>query len=173
MNPAAASSEPLTSRCSLIENDRLRTIPFFHHSIHGGRMNWEQVCASPHLQDLPFKIETSRYGQVVMSPATNWHGRYQSSISILMCELTGVRERIFTELWHGGLWNFWPLTSTRRRTPRLRKSVSKWFFPPTARRNWRRSGGSTLSRARRKSGFAMMQGRCSSLHQQVNFRNPN
>ena len=25
-------------------------------------MNWEQVCASPHLQDLPFKIETSRYG---------------------------------------------------------------------------------------------------------------
>jgi hypothetical protein len=45
-------------------------------------MNWEQVCASPHLQDLPFKIETSRYGQVVMSPATNWHGRYQSSISI-------------------------------------------------------------------------------------------
>lgn len=91
-------------------------------------MNWEQVCASPHLQDLPFKIETSRYGQVVMSPATNWHGRYQSSISILMCELTGVRERIFTELWHGGLWNFWPLTSTRRRTPRLRKSVSKWFF---------------------------------------------
>lgn len=60
-------------------------------------MNWEQVCASPHLQDLPFKIETSRYGQVVMSPATNWHGRYQSSISILMCELTGVRERIFTE----------------------------------------------------------------------------
>ena len=60
-------------------------------------MNWEQVCASPHLQDLPFKIETNRYGQVVMSPATNWHGRYQSSISILMCELTGVRERIFTE----------------------------------------------------------------------------
>ena len=60
-------------------------------------MNWEQVCASPHLQDLPFKIETNRYGQVVMSPATNWHGRYQSSISILMCELTGVREHIFIE----------------------------------------------------------------------------
>ena len=55
------------------------------------------MCASPHLQDLPFKIETNRYGQVVMSPATNWHGRYQSSISILMCELTGVRERIFIE----------------------------------------------------------------------------
>ena len=60
-------------------------------------MNWEQVCASPHLQDLPFKIEANRYGQVVMSPATNWHGRYQSSISVLMYELTGVRERIFIE----------------------------------------------------------------------------
>ena len=60
-------------------------------------MNWEQVCASPHLQDLPFKIETNRYGQVVMSPATNWHGRYQSSISVLMYERTGVREHIFIE----------------------------------------------------------------------------
>lgn len=60
-------------------------------------MNWEQVCASPHLRDLPFKIETNRYGQVVMSPATNWHGRYQSSISILLYELTGSRERIFIE----------------------------------------------------------------------------
>ena len=148
-------------------------------------MNWEQVCASPHLQDLPFKIETNRYGQVVMSPATNWHGRYQSSISILMYELTGVRERIFTECVIDTsegtkvadvAWGSLEFLAAHKHEASYSKAPEicvEVVFPPTARRNWRRSGGSTLSRARRKSGFAMMQGRCSSLHQQVNFRNPN
>ncbi len=32
-------------------------------------MNWQEVCREPTLQNLPFKIELNRYGQVVMSPA--------------------------------------------------------------------------------------------------------
>ena len=37
-------------------------------------MTWEEVCEHPSLRDLPFKIETNRYGQIVMSPAKNQHG---------------------------------------------------------------------------------------------------
>lgn len=30
-------------------------------------MNWEQVCADPALQNLPYKIELNKWGQVVIS----------------------------------------------------------------------------------------------------------
>lgn len=36
-------------------------------------MTWEEVCDHPSLRDLPFKIETNHYGQVVMSPTKNKH----------------------------------------------------------------------------------------------------
>ncbi len=44
-------------------------------------MNWQDVCADPHLQDLPYKVELNRFGQIVMSPASNQHGRYQTRIA--------------------------------------------------------------------------------------------
>lgn len=47
-------------------------------------MNWQQVCEDPSLQDLPFKIELNEYGQVVMSPASNEHGRYQMRLGVLL-----------------------------------------------------------------------------------------
>jgi Uma2 family endonuclease len=43
-------------------------------------MTWPQVCAHPALQDLPFKIELNRYGNIEMSPARNWHAIYQADL---------------------------------------------------------------------------------------------
>jgi Uma2 family endonuclease len=43
-------------------------------------MTWNEVIESPYLKDLPFKIELNEWGQIVMSPAANNHGCFQSSI---------------------------------------------------------------------------------------------
>lgn len=43
-------------------------------------MEWSEILADPSLQDLPYKIETNEYGQIVMSPASNRHSRRQSRI---------------------------------------------------------------------------------------------
>ena len=48
-------------------------------------MTWDEVCANPYLQDLPFEIETNRWGQIVMSPPLhNDHRFAQSSIQDLL-----------------------------------------------------------------------------------------
>jgi Uma2 family endonuclease len=43
-------------------------------------MTWEEILNDPTLQNLPFKIETNRFGQILMSPATNKHGIVQSDV---------------------------------------------------------------------------------------------
>lgn len=43
-------------------------------------MEWSEILADPSLQDLPYKIETDEYGNIVMSPASNHHSRRQSQI---------------------------------------------------------------------------------------------
>jgi Uma2 family endonuclease len=47
-------------------------------------MEWAEVINNPLLQDLPFKIELNKYGQLLMSPASNWHGSAQVQIAIAM-----------------------------------------------------------------------------------------
>lgn len=47
-------------------------------------MTWDEVCANRYLQDLPFRIETNRWGQIVMSPPHNDHSFAQSSIYDLL-----------------------------------------------------------------------------------------
>ena len=47
-------------------------------------MTWEEVCAHPDLQELPFRIETNRWGQIVMSPPHNDHFFAQASIFKLL-----------------------------------------------------------------------------------------
>ena len=47
-------------------------------------MTWDEVCANRYLQDLPFRIETNRWGQIVMSPPHNDHSFAQSSIFELL-----------------------------------------------------------------------------------------
>lgn len=44
-------------------------------------MEWADVLDNPVLRDLPFKIELNRFGKLLMSPASNQHGRIQSRIA--------------------------------------------------------------------------------------------
>lgn len=50
-------------------------------------MQWKDVVTNPSLRDLPFKIETNEWGQIVMTPAKLMHGKYQSLIDGLLQDL--------------------------------------------------------------------------------------
>ena len=52
-------------------------------------MTWQEVMDNPYLQNLPFKIELSKWGKVEMSPASNLHGRRQVEISSVVCKKRG------------------------------------------------------------------------------------
>jgi Uma2 family endonuclease len=58
----------------------------FSRRLLSSAMNWQQVCEEPTLQDLPFKIELNEHGQVIMSPASNEHGRFQARLTILLTQ---------------------------------------------------------------------------------------
>lgn len=45
-------------------------------------MQWSEVMSNPLLQNLPFKIELNKFGNILMSPASNHHGRLQVQMSI-------------------------------------------------------------------------------------------
>ncbi|AFZ24459.1 hypothetical protein Cylst_2228 [Cylindrospermum stagnale PCC 7417] len=47
-------------------------------------MRWEEVCEHKELQDLPFKIELNKWGQIVMSPVKIKHSFYQGRIQRLL-----------------------------------------------------------------------------------------
>ena len=47
-------------------------------------MKWQEVCEDKHLQNLPFKIELNKWGQIVMSPAKPKHSILQGLISGLL-----------------------------------------------------------------------------------------
>jgi Uma2 family endonuclease len=47
-------------------------------------MRWEEVCENRQLQDLPFKIELNKWGQIVMSPVKIKHSFYQGRIQRLL-----------------------------------------------------------------------------------------
>lgn len=47
-------------------------------------MKWQDVCENKYLQDLPFKIELNRFGQITMSPAKKKHSVYQGEIEYLL-----------------------------------------------------------------------------------------
>ncbi len=47
-------------------------------------MTWEEVCADPRLEDLPYKIELNKWGNIEMSPARNRHGEFQLRIGYLL-----------------------------------------------------------------------------------------
>ena len=49
-------------------------------------MEWQQVIENPFLQNLPFKIELNKWGKVLMSPASNNHGRWQFEVGTLIKE---------------------------------------------------------------------------------------
>lgn len=47
-------------------------------------MQWQEVCENKYLQNIPFKIELNRFGQIVMSPAKKKHSVYQGEIEYLL-----------------------------------------------------------------------------------------
>ncbi len=51
---------------------------------HHGVMDWAGVIDHPLFRDLPFKIELNRFGQILMSPASNLHGRTQSRMVVAL-----------------------------------------------------------------------------------------
>ena len=55
-------------------------------------MQWADICKDPILKALPYKIQTDKWGNIMMSPATNEHGIYQAKIVALISQLiaTGI-----------------------------------------------------------------------------------
>ncbi len=51
------------------------------------QITWEELCADPSLQDLPYRIELNGLNQIVMSPLHFRHGRYQSRVANLLTRL--------------------------------------------------------------------------------------
>ncbi len=47
-------------------------------------MNWQEVCDNKTLQELPFKIELNKWGQIVMSPVKVRHSFFQGRIQSLL-----------------------------------------------------------------------------------------
>ncbi len=47
-------------------------------------MEWKEVLEDPSLRDLPYKIETNEWGNIMMTPASHWHAVYQTRIAILL-----------------------------------------------------------------------------------------
>jgi Uma2 family endonuclease len=47
---------------------------------------WHEIVADPQLQDLPYKVETNRRGQLVLSPHKNWHSDRQERLQQLLDE---------------------------------------------------------------------------------------
>ena len=47
-------------------------------------LTWEEICADPVLGELPYKIETNRHEQIIMSPTRYYHGGHAAKIAILL-----------------------------------------------------------------------------------------
>jgi Uma2 family endonuclease len=60
-------------------------------------MQWKELVHNPHLQNLPYKIETNQWGQIVLTPAKNRHGAYQSKIATVLDDLLDEDGMIVTE----------------------------------------------------------------------------
>lgn len=53
---------------------------------------WERALDDPSLQDLPYKVETNKQGQIILSPRKLKHGRSQFRIGDFLEELAGAGE---------------------------------------------------------------------------------
>ena len=45
---------------------------------------WERLCADPQLASLPYKVETTLEGKIIMSPASLRHASLQSNIVVIL-----------------------------------------------------------------------------------------
>lgn len=49
-------------------------------------MDWKTITEDPNLRDLPFKIETNEFGQIIMNPVKLSHSAYQGEIGHILKE---------------------------------------------------------------------------------------
>lgn len=61
-------------------------------------MQWAEVLADPTLKNLPYKIELDRYGNILMSPASNRHGRLQGLLFTCLDRMKGGRALLETSI---------------------------------------------------------------------------
>lgn len=66
-------------------------------TIETTHLTWKDVCEDPNLRDLPFKIELTAQGQLLMSPTRLKHGDFQYSIARLLETHLSERGKIITE----------------------------------------------------------------------------
>ncbi len=79
----------------LISPEDLAKAEVDHHSFNIAV--WDQLVLDPQLLALDFRIETNRYGQIVISPLPGpMHGSYQSEIAFLL-RSQKVSGRVMTE----------------------------------------------------------------------------
>jgi Uma2 family endonuclease len=54
-------------------------------------MTWREIVSNPSLRNLPFKVETIRFGQILLSPTTNRQGalRFRVANEIRRCKRSG------------------------------------------------------------------------------------
>lgn len=57
-------------------------------------MQWAEVLSDKSLRDLPYKIELVKWGNVLMSPASNRHGRMQGMLFSVLDKLPNGRALI-------------------------------------------------------------------------------
>jgi Uma2 family endonuclease len=48
---------------------------------------WHELIDNPVFQNLPYKIELNKFGQILMSPASNWHGDLQFDVGSKIKEI--------------------------------------------------------------------------------------
>ncbi len=66
----------------LLDIPSIKNAPAFH------LRRWEQLCADPCVQGLEGRVETNRYGNIVMMPPPGFtHSNHQSGICLLLKEL--------------------------------------------------------------------------------------
>lgn len=41
---------------------------------------WKNLMENPFFNDIPYKVELNKFGQILMSPASNWHGILQYNV---------------------------------------------------------------------------------------------
>ncbi len=63
----------------------LRELPVIKDQTAFNIRRWEELCADPFWADIDGKIETDRFGQVIMNPPNEpWHGSKQADVAFLL-----------------------------------------------------------------------------------------
>ena len=44
-------------------------------------IKWHELMENPYLRNIPYKVELNKFGQILMSPASNRHGILQNKVS--------------------------------------------------------------------------------------------